>query len=50
MVRKSTPAERMSSITWWTSSRCSPSPTITPDLVKMCGALRLTLSSSRSEA
>ena len=41
MVRKSTPAERMSSITWWTSSRCSPSPTITPDLVKMCGVLAL---------
>ena len=31
MVRKSTSAERMSSITWWTSRRCSPSPTITPD-------------------
>src|SRR5438093_1388817 len=48
MVRKSTPAERMSSITWWTSSRCSPRPTISPDLVNMCGARRLTLSRSRS--
>ena len=41
MVRKSTPAERMSSITWWTSSRCSPSPTITPDLVKIVRILAL---------
>ena len=50
MVRKSMPAERMSSITWWTSSRCSPRPTITPDLVKIVRVELLDLSSSRSEA
>ena len=50
MVRKSMPAERMSSITWWTSSRCSPSPTMMPDLVKIDGSSCLTLSSRRSEA
>ena len=39
MVRKSTSAEHMSSITWWTSSLCSPRPTITPDAFKAYGAI-----------
>src|SRR5208337_21067 len=38
MVRKSTSAERMSSIICNTSARVSPSPTITPDLDDMRSA------------
>ncbi len=43
MVRKSTSAERRSSITWRTSRFSSPRPTMMPDLVKICGSQLLDL-------
>ena len=50
MVRKSTPAERRSSITCSTSFRSSPRPTMMPDLVNIVGSISLTRCRSRSEA
>ncbi len=49
MVRKSTPAERRSSMTCITSSRASPRPTMIPDLVKSLRSISLARCNSRSE-
>jgi hypothetical protein len=49
MVRKSTSAMRRSSITWASSMRASPKPTMRPDLVKIDGLRRFTVSSRRSD-
>ena len=49
MVRKSTSAARMSSMTWSTAPLSSPSPTMIPDLVKAPGHSSFTLWRSRRE-
>jgi hypothetical protein len=42
-------AERRSSMSWSTSLRSSPSPTMIPDFVKIVGSSSLTRCSSRIE-